>query len=396
MKNAGTVFPDSGLGRRDFLRFTAVAVAGGLLRPDLSRAAAAQFRAAVIGHTGRGDYGHGLDGIFAQRPGIELVALADPDADGRAKAAARTGALRQYADYRELLEKERPQLVSIAMRQSDQHHAIGLAALRAGAHIYCEKPFTVSLAEADELLAEAAGRGLKIGVAHTMRMMPVVVRLRQALADGLIGDLVEMRAFGKQDARAGGEDMMVLGSHLFDLMRLLAGDPLWCTARVLWQGRDIARGDRRLVGDNVGFVAGDQVFAQFAFPNGVNATFTSTAALRETAGHWGIELSGSTGAVRINCDINPNVFIRRSSQWREEGKLDQWQPFNPALAKLSVAHNFGPVGDWLNAIENDREPECSGRNGAWAVEMALAVYHAALAGGRIPFPLIERKHPLRT
>src|SRR6185436_11005062 len=136
------------------------------------------------------------------------------------------------------------------------------------AHIYCEKPFVTAPNESDGLLAEADKRGLKIAIAHTMRMTPIMVRLKQAISEGQIGDIVEVRAFGKQDARAGGEDMMVLGSHLFDLLRMFLGDPLWCTSRVLWQGRDIAAADRRIVTDNVGYVAGDEVFAQFAFPKG--------------------------------------------------------------------------------------------------------------------------------
>jgi predicted dehydrogenase len=351
--------------------------------------------AAVIGHTGRGDYGHGLDGIFQNRPGIKLVALADPDPTGRARAAAKISAPRQYADYRELLGQERPRLVSVALRHADQHHAIVLAALRAGAHVYCEKPFTPSPVESDELLREAQQRKLKIAVAHTMRMTPILVRLQQALRAGLIGDLVEMRAHGKQDTRAGGEDMMVLGTHLFDLMRLFAGDPQWCSARVLWRGRDIVATDGRLVKDNVGPVAGDEVFAQWGFAKGVNATFTSTAKLRETLGHWGIELLGSKGAVRINCDISPNVFLRQSAPWQADGRTEAWKPLDAALAQSPPEHNLGPVGDWLDATAKDREPECSGRNGAWAVEMVLAVYHAALGKSRVTFPLAPRTHPLR-
>jgi predicted dehydrogenase len=365
--------------------------------PFILRAAeATPLTAAVIGHTGRGDYGHGLDGIFQNRPGVKLVALADPDDAGRARVAKKISAPRQYADYRELLEKERPNLVSVAMRHADQHHAIVLAALRAGAHVYCEKPFTQSPVESDELLREAEQRQLKIAVAHTMRMMPVTARLKQALREGLIGDLVEMRAYGKQDARAGGEDMMVLGTHLFDLMRLFAGDPQSCSARVLWQGRDIIATDGRTVKDNVGFVAGDEVFAQLSFANGVNATFTSSAKLRETVGHWGIELFGSKGAVRINCDISPNVFLRQSTSWQTSGKTDEWKPLDAALIKSPPEHNLGPVGDWLDAIAKKREPECSGRNGAWAVEMVMAVYQSALSKSRMPFPLVSRTHPLRS
>ena len=227
--------PDT-LSRRDFMRLASAT--GALVAadfPNLAAAPGAKLKAAVIGHTGRGDYGHGLESIFSNQPNVEVVALADPDSGGRAKTAAKIGAPRTYADYRELLEKERPNLVSIAMRQSDQHHAIAMAALKAGAHIYCEKPFVTVPVESDELLAEADKRGLKIAVAHTMRMTAPMVRLKQAIGEGQIGDILEVRSFGKQDARAGGEDMMVLGSHLFDLFRLFLGDPLWCSARVLSQ-----------------------------------------------------------------------------------------------------------------------------------------------------------------
>jgi len=382
------------MNRRVFARRIGLAA---LAAPSLLHAAAdAPLTAAVMGHTGRGDYGHGLDAIFQNRAGIKLVALADPDDTGRARVAKKIAAPRHYADYRELLEKERPKLVSVAMRHADQHHAIVLAALRAGAHVYCEKPFTTTPAEADELLREASQRQLKIAVAHTMRMTAVMVHLRQALREGLIGDLVELRAYGKQDTRAGGEDMMVLGTHLFDLMRMFAGDPQSCSARVLWQGRDVIATDGRVVKDNVGLVGGDEVFAQFAFANGVNATFTSAAKLRETVGHWGLELLGSKGAVRINCDISPNVFLRQSTAWQAAGKTDEWKPLDAALIKSPPEHNLGPVGDWLDAIARNREPECSGGNGAWAVEMVLAVYHAALGKARVAFPLTSRAHPLRT
>jgi len=382
--------PMNPLSRRDFL-LTASAAATVV---TLGQAAQEPLRAAVIGHTRRGDYGHDLHKIFASRPGISVVAVADPVEAGRTKTARAIGALRAYADWRELLEKERPQLVSIAMRHSDQHAEIALGCLRAGAHLYVEKPFTRSCDEADAVLAEAEQRNLRVACAHTMRMMPIVRRLKQALGEGLLGELRELRAFGKQDPRAGGEDMMVLGSHLFDLLRLFAGDPTWCTARVLAQGRDITPADRRQVRDNVGWVAGDQVFAQFAFAHGVNATFTSDGRLRETSGHWGIELHGSKGVARLNCDISPNVFVRSTTGWKAEGRRDDWQPFDPALVKAAPEHNLGPVGDWLDAITNNREPECSGRNGAWAVEMAMAAYQSALTGGRVAFPLKSRTHPL--
>ncbi len=185
-----------------------------------------KLRAAIIGHTGHGDYGHGLDLIFNGRENITVVALADPDAAGRAKAAARAGALRSYAHYREMLEQEKPHLVAVAPRWTDEHHDMALAALNAGAHVYCEKPITQTLEQADDLLATANRAGLRIAVAHQMRLAPNILFLKQRLADGLIGELLEIRACGKQDKRAGGEDLIVLGVHMFDLMRFFAGDPL--------------------------------------------------------------------------------------------------------------------------------------------------------------------------
>ncbi|MDB6032750.1 MAG: 3-chlorobenzoate-3,4-dioxygenase [Verrucomicrobiales bacterium] len=381
--------------RRHFLA-SALTLAAAAASPKVLHAGpkAGTYKAAVIGHTGRGDYGHGLDGIFSERKNIELVAIADPDEPGRTKAASNVKPLRTYSDYREMLAKERPHLVSVAMRHADLHYPAILDCLKADAHVYSEKPFVTAPNEADELLSLARKSELRIAVAHTMRMMPIIVRLKQGIREGLIGDLVEMRAYGKQDSRAGGEDMMVLGSHLFDLMRFFAGSPVSCSARVLQSGHPITREDRRMVKDNIGYVAGDTVFSQFAFENGINGTFTSAAKLRDTMGHWGIELFGSKGAARINCDISPNVFLRRATAWSAKGKADTWEPLDSAMVQSPPEHNLGPVGDWLQAIEQKRDPECSGRNGAWAVEMVCAVYQSALTNASVPFPLLNRAHPL--
>jgi predicted dehydrogenase len=54
-----------------------------------------------------------------------------------------------------MLEKEKPDLVCIAPRCTDEHHEMAQAALRVGAHVYLEKPITQTLAESDELLALA-------------------------------------------------------------------------------------------------------------------------------------------------------------------------------------------------------------------------------------------------
>ena len=72
------------------------------------------YRVAVIGRTGKGNYGHGLDVVWKELDNVEIVAVADPDEKGRAAAAKRLGAKNAYADYRTMLEKEKPQIVSVA------------------------------------------------------------------------------------------------------------------------------------------------------------------------------------------------------------------------------------------------------------------------------------------
>src|SRR5438105_6369902 len=139
--------PFAMLRRRVFLKQAALslvagnfAIARALCQESLGRRN--KIRAAIIGHTGKGDYGHGLDMIFNGRGNIEVVAVADPVPAGRAAAAARSKALRQYEDYRLMLEKEKPRLVCIAPRWTHQHHAMALAALDIGAHLSMEQPLT--------------------------------------------------------------------------------------------------------------------------------------------------------------------------------------------------------------------------------------------------------------
>ena len=383
--------------RREFLVASA-ALTATLAAPRLIAAETKRYRAVIIGHTGAGDYGHGLDVVFNGRENIDVIAVADPNDTGRAKAKARARAQRDYADYHELLAKEKPNLVSVAMRWSDAHYAICKAALESGAHLYVEKPFTTTLAEADELLALAEKKNLKIAVAHQMHLAPIVQALKRKLSDGIIGDVLQIRAHGKQDTRAGGEDMVVLGTHLFDLMRLFAGDPLWCSAQILHRGREAQKDDARAAGEKIGPVLGDEIEAQFGFPKGVHGTFTSRGRNRETAGHWGIEFIGSKGAVRILADIVPRVFVRSPMSWSDSGAKAEWSPMpwdRPADFKPGVdGANARMLDDLLSAIETNRKPACSASDATAAIEMVMAVYRAGLSRERIAFPLKQRNHPL--
>lgn len=381
--------------RREFIYSAAGVAALTAARARAQAPAVRKYTAAVIGHTGHGNYGHGMDIIFKDRPGIEVVGLADPDAAGRAKAQERVGARRQYADYREMLQKERPQLVSVGPRWSDQHHAMVSAALAVGAHVYCEKPFTPTLAEADDLIAMAKRGGQKIVVAHQSRISPPTLLLKQRLDAGLIGELLEIRLHSKQDKRAGGEDMVVLGTHQFDLVRFFAGDPEWCSARVLQGGRDITLADARAVAEKIGPVAGDEIEAMFAFPRGVNVHYTSRQKNAAVAGHWGLEFVGTKGRARLLNDVPTQAFSLAVSATNPRG---EWRPLSPDRTGSSTANmdaaNRMVTDEWLAAIAENREPICSAYAAMKSLEMIHGVFAAGLSRGRVTFPLKNRQHPL--
>jgi predicted dehydrogenase len=354
-----------------------------------------KYKATVMGHTGKGDYGHGLDVIFNDHPRIEVTAFADPAGADKNKAP------RHYGAYSEMLEREKPDLVSVAPRWTDEHFAMCMAALKAGAHLIAEKPFTQTLEEADQILALAKEKNRKIAVAHQMRIAPSIQHLKTVLDSGLIGELLEIRAHGKQDARAGGEDMIVLGTHLFDLMRLLAGDAHWCTAQILQDSREVTRADIRKATEGIGLIIGTDISAQFSFSNGVVGSFTSRGKGRQTAGHWGLHLIGSKGVIRVTADVFPTVWILKSGEFSDSGKSDQWQRVesDPTLKWTKEEKSFSSANrrllhDWLAAIDENREPICSGYNGMKALEMCMGVFEAGLSRERVSFPLKNRKHIL--
>jgi predicted dehydrogenase len=294
--------------RREFLKtipLAAIAGSGSRLLSGENVNRGGSLRAAIIGHTGRGNYGHDLDLLFNGFENIVVAAVADPDEKGRKRAAERSGALRHYADYREMLAREKPQLVSIAPRWSDQHFEMARAAMAVGAHVCAEKPFTQSLVEADALLAMAEQHRLKIAVAHQMRLAPGVTQFKEAVAGGILGDLVHIRSWGKQDRRAGGEDLIVLGTHIFDMIRFFAGDAVSCTAQVWHQGVALKKDHARRATEDVGPVAGDEIEAQFMFERNVTAPFTGRgdwnwpALAASPASSW-TSIPGSSCSKQVN------------------------------------------------------------------------------------------------
>jgi predicted dehydrogenase len=360
------------------------------------------YRVAVIGRTGKGNYGHGLDVVWKAVENVEIVAVADPDAKGRAAAAARLGARNAYADYRRMLDKERPQIVSVADRYLDAHRDMVVACAEARANVFLEKPMSPTLAEADDMVKACEMHHVKLAIAHQTRYSPRLKRVRDLIDAGRLGDLLELRARGKEDARGGGQDLMVLGTHLFDLMRLLAGDARWCFARVTQDGKPVTRAEVREGGEGMGPVAGDQVVAGYGFDKGVSATFASHRARHGAGSRFGLQVYGSRGVIQLTTGSLPAAYFLEDPSWFPGRSKAAWQEITSAgLGKPEPLKDGGLgqgnvwiVRDLIEAIEKDRQPLGSIYDGRAALEMILAVYEAHRLKGPVDLPLKNRKHPL--
>jgi predicted dehydrogenase len=360
------------------------------------------YQVAVIGRTGKGNYGHGLDTVWKEFDNVEIVAVADEDEKGRGDAVKRLGAKIGYADYRMMLEKERPHIVSVADRWLDAHKDMVIACARSGASVFMEKPMCPSLADADEMIKACEMHHVKLAIAHQTRYSPRLQRVKEMIADGRLGSILEMRGRGKEDQRGGGEDLMVLGTHIMDLMRLLAGDAQSCLSRVSVNGKPATKDDIGTKNpEGMGPILGDQISATYTFDKGAMGFFGTHKAKEGAGTRFGLTVYGTRGVVQLTTGDLPAVWFLDDPSWFPGKSKAAWKEVTSAgvdkpepLASKSGMGNVWIVKDLMDAIENDRQPLGSMYDGRAALEMILAVYESHRLKGVVELPLKNRKHPL--
>lgn len=389
--------------RRSWMRSIAGGLAGVTAASRLRAAGANErIRAAVIGRTGRGDYGHGLDKVWLRVPGVELVGVADDDPQGLAAAATRLRVDRAFADYREMLDKERPHVVSIAQRWIDKHHEMAMACAERGIHMYMEKPFVRTLAEADELIAACEKSGARLALACQSHYSPRVAMARQVIKDGKIGQVLEYRARGKEDHRGGSEDLWVLGTHVLDLVRLFGGHPTSCFATLTEQGSPVDGSHIREGGEGLGPLAGDDVQASYRMPDGATAFFASRRNAGKGEDRFGVQIFGSEGVLEVMWGYMGSVkFLpdpkwssgRSGTVWRDVSSLGISQP-EPIMKGGSGEGNYAAVLDLLVAARNGKQPRCDMYEARGTLELIHAAFESHRQRGPVTLPLSNRSHPL--
>jgi predicted dehydrogenase len=389
--------------RRHFLYSSSAAL---LAAQNIQSAAPdARVRVGVIGHTGRGNYGHGLDTMWLNLPETEIAAVADADPKGLAAAQKKLSLDKGFADYREMLRETKPEIVSIATRHLDQHRDMVLASIDAGAKgIYMEKTFCRDLSEADEIVTACEKHGVKLALAHRNRYHPVLPVLVNLIKEGLIGQVLEYRARGKEDRRGGAEDAWVLGSHLVNLLCYFGGNPVSCSAEVLQNGKPISKSDVYNGAEGIGPMAGNEIHARYRMTNGLAATFDSIQNAGLKVHGFGLQIIGTAGIIQLRIDEEPLASVMLGNPFTPSKETRSWQPITTGgvnkpepivgLGKEVAGHLLAGK-DLIQAIKENRAPLCSAEDGRMTLEMISALFEShRLSGQAVPLPLKTRVNPL--
>ena len=146
-------------------------------------------------------------------------------------------------------------------------------------------------------------------MAHQWAAAPPVQKIIREIRAGKYGKLLRAYIRPKDDARGGGHELILHGTHHFTLLFTLAGWPRWVFGNVQVNGRDITRADRQTKPDFLGPIAGDSVSAVIGFDNGTRVFFDSTAGLaveKEQAIHTSFR-----GNARVREEADPTPLAGR-------------------------------------------------------------------------------------
>jgi predicted dehydrogenase len=319
-------------------------------------------------------------GAYALSTRTRVVAACAPSQASRQAFGARWGVAAEslYADFETMLSREQLDLVSVCT-QAPWHAPVTIAAAQAGVSgVLCEKAMATSLAEADAMVAACERHGTKLLVDHPRRFHPTYPLVRQVLHSGEVGRL---RAIV---ATAGGA-VVHNGTHLFDLVRYFGGEARDVAAHVT----PSPGGD----GDGAG---------QVELAEGVTAYVALHGGLP-----FSLELLGTEGRITVDASVEGATVWRygeaapgRAAPSEPRGPATPWYRGGPCRPRWE-RHLAPPAGagstmlaaveELIAAVETDREPESSGRDGRAALELALACHASQAQGGaRVPLPLADR------
>ena len=314
---------------------------------------------------------------------------------------------KRYTDYHAMLAAEKPDIVAIAT-QGPQHCGATVAAAEHGAHVLCEKPMALDLAEADRMVEACAKAGVQLAINHQATVRPSLRRMRDMVENGDIGDVILVRGNNKSGRKAGNE-LMEMGTHVFDRMQFLGGAPQWCLAHLTWEGA--AATTDHIMDSQVmsprdrasGLVLGERAYALFGMSRAPVGECQYLGYEKTNNRLYSVDVLGSkgqlslrgTGIQRGKSDLYhlpvPAFYpadLQEEPLWQ---RIEMPEELDPRLGKESIT----PIlQELIKSIETGSEHPCSGEAGRYNLEMVMAMYASHLSGQRVDIPLAERVHPL--
>ena len=351
-----------------------------------------QYTTALIG-CGRISFKH-IEAYVDNADLMNLVAVCDPvpgkalkiSEEYLAQVSGREISL--YSDYHQMLTEIKPDIVTIAT-ESGKHAEIAITCFEAGCHVICEKPMALSTSDADAMIAAAKKAGKKFAVCFQNRFNAPVVRSRAALEAGRFGRLLHgmvqirwnrneayyaeapWRGTWEQD----GGTLMNQCTHGIDLLQWMLGED---AVRVYAQTRRYMRP----------IEAEDFGAAIIEFANGAVGIIEGTADIFPTNLNETLSIFGETGSVVIG-----GLAVNRLETWRfadadaqgdtEAAVLDPNEKDPPTVYGFGHSALFK---DFIEAIDNNREPLVSGEKGKKALEIILAIYKSQKTGLPVDLP----------
>lgn len=330
--------------------------------------------------------------VASQKTGLELVALCDildSTMDEKIEKFKLTSSVKKYTDYKEMLIKEKPDLVSIST-ESGKHAQIAIDCIEAGCHVIIEKPIALSITDADRIIEAGHRKGVKVCACHQNRFNGAIQKIREAMDQGRFGKLLygtahirwtrdhayydksSWRGTWEQDGGA----LMNQCIHDIDLLRWMMGDEV---VRVIGM-------TDRLQHDYI--EAEDLGIALVQFKNGSYGIIEGTTNVYPKNLEETLYIFGDKGTVKAGGDA-----VNLLEEWIFSDNLEDSDAIKKEFSELPPnVYGFGHsklYKDMIEAIENDREPYVNGEAGKNALEMVLAIYKSAATGQPVEFPLKE-------
>ena len=329
----------------------------------------AQYTAAVVGCGGIGcQHAEGLVGL----DNVRLAAGCDLNPRTREEFKARFqdtwAGIALYDDYRQMLEAEKPDILTIAT-PDNVHARPVLDAVEAGVKaIFCEKPLATSLEDARAMRQAVNDAGVLFSVDHTRRWTPAWRRLRELLAEGAVGEVQYL--VGTLSGKRG--SLFRNGTHLIDALCYLAGArPQWVFAELErgYEDHTEYRGDG---GADPSLEPSASGYIHFA--NGVRAFYTGTS--KKTAGpKWHFEIVGSKGKIVGNKEL----FLQR------DGKTEPIAAPEPANGLTGIPAGVRELAEALDGGGTTSSP----MEAAWDVVQVIFGFIESQRRGnaRVDLPL---------